>query len=163
MSNKQNYGKILRLVLSIAGCQTAGILGSIATTPAINGWFQTLQKPLFMPPGWVFGVVWTALFVLMAIAFWLVWITDRKLKQKKTAMILFGVQLILNVFWSMIFFGFGAMFLAIIELIALFAVVLITTIYFFRQSKIAGYLMLPYLLWLCAAAYLNIAIYLLNA
>jgi benzodiazapine receptor len=159
MCNNRSCGKVSKLVLAIVACQSAGILGSIVTTPALKGWFQTLEKPLFMPPGWVFGAV---LFVLMAVAFWLVWTNDQKLNRKKTAMIMFGVQLALNILWSVIFFGLGEIFWAFGELALLFAAVLMTTIYFFRQSKISGYLMIPYLLWLCAAAYLNIAIYLLN-
>lgn len=158
----RNCGKISKLVFALVSCQLAGILGSLVTGPSVKGWFQTLEKPVLMPPGWVFGAVWTTLFVLMAIAFWLVWTNDNKSKHKKTAMILFGVQLALNILWSVIFFGLGEMFFAIIELMVLFAAVLATTFYFFKQSKIAGYLMIPYLLWLCAAAYLNIAIYLLN-
>jgi len=157
-----NFEKFYKLLISLAFCQLAGFLGSIATSTTVSDWFMALQKPALMPPGWVFGVVWTVLFILMGIALWLVWINGAPVKRKKTALILFGAQWVLNILWSVIFFSLRELFWSNIELAVLFGLVAATIVYFFKQSKPAGYLLLPYLLWLCAAAYLNISIYLLN-
>ena len=154
--------KILKLVVSILVCQGAGAVGSLFTSPAISGWYATLQKPSFNPPNWVFAPVWTTLFLLMGIALYLVWISGAESKKKRTAILIFAVQLILNIFWSVLFFGLQSPLYAFIEIIILWLAILITIISFYKISKPAAYLLLPYILWVSFAAVLNFSILILN-
>ena len=106
--------KIYKLVISIGVSLLAGVVGSIFTVSAIQNWYATLQKPAFSPPNWVFGPAWTTLYVLMGIAVFLVWREGFERKDVKNALAIFSFQLLLNVFWSVIFFGFknpGAAFI----------------------------------------------------
>jgi translocator protein len=151
----------IALVVFLAICLGAGGLGAIATTPEIDGWYRTLAKPAWNPPDRVFGPVWTALFVLMAIAGWLVWQKERSVP-RSTALKLFGLQLTLNVVWSWIFFALHEPGWAAIEIVGLWAAILATLILFIRQSRLAGALLLPYLAWVTFAAGLNFEIWRLN-
>ncbi len=153
---------ILKLVASIALCQLAGFLGSLFTTPAIPTWYATLKKPFFTPPNWIFGPVWISLFLLMGISFFIVW--QKKLHQPaaKNAIIFFFVQLILNILWSMAFFGLQSPLVGLIDIILLWIAILITTTKFFRVSRLAGFLFLPYLFWVSFAAVLNFFLWILN-
>ena len=153
----------IKLFLSIAVCQAAGLIGSVFTFPAIAGWYSSIQKPVFTPPSWVFAPVWTTLFLLMGISLYLVWSRGLESKKAKTAVYIFGLQLGLNVLWSFLFFGLQSPFLAFIEIILLWLSILATTILFYRISKPAGYLLIPYLLWVSFAAFLNYSIWMLNA
>lgn len=121
--------------------------------------FETMNKPPLAPPAWVFPVVWTILFILMGIASYLVVVSG---KPNRAALTVYGLQLFFNFLWSIIFFNFEQYLLAFIWLVALWLLILATTILFYRISKPAGYLMIPYLLWVSFAGYLNYAIYLLN-
>ena len=147
--------------VSIAICLGAGGLGAIATTPEIDGWYRTLAKPTWNPPDSVFGPVWTTLFILMAIAAWLVWKREG-FKHAAVPMTLFGVQLALNVSWSWIFFGMHQPGWAFVEIVILWLAIVATTVAFFRSSKIAGWLLVPYLAWVSFAAVLNFTIWQLN-
>ena len=151
----------IALVVFLAICLGAGGLGAIATTPEIDGWYRTLAKPAWNPPDRVFGPVWSALFVLMAIAGWLVWQKERS-GPRSTALKLFGQQLTLNVVWSWIFFALHEPGWAAIEIVGLWAAILATLILFLRQSRLAGALLLPYLAWVTFAAGLNFEIWRLN-
>lgn len=150
------------LIVFIAICLGAGGLGAIATTPEIDGWYKTIQKPTWNPPGYVFGPVWTMLYVMMAIAAWLVW-KPAGFKAAKTPLTLFAVQLVLNVAWSWIFFHFHQPGWAFAEIVCLWLAIGATTIAFFKNSKTAGWLMVPYLMWVSFASVLNFAIWQLNA
>ena len=136
-------------------------VGGISALLTRNGMqtFQTLNKPALAPPAWLFPVAWTILYVLMGIASYLVLTSG---KPNKFALTLYSVQLIFNFFWSIIFFNLERYLFAFIWLILLWVLILLTTISFFKISKPAGYLMLPYLLWVAFAGYLNLCIYLLN-
>lgn len=150
--------KWLVLAGLIALCLGAGGLGGWITAPAITEWYVTLNKPTWNPPNWLFGPVWTTLYIVMAIAAWLVW---RK-GNATVAMVLFFAQLALNCAWSFLFFGARSPWLGLVE-IAMFWLVLATTTYvFFTRSKPAGMLMLPYLAWVSFAALLNFTIWRLN-
>jgi len=153
---------LLKFVVSIVICQLAGFVGAYFNTPAIPTWYNTLKKPYFTPPNSVFSPVWIALFFLMGISLYLVWRDPFKLQTKKSAIILFAIQLALNIFWSIIFFGLRAPFEAFIEIIVLWLAILLTIIVFFRVSKLAGVLMIPYLLWVSFAAVLNFFLWKLN-
>jgi len=121
--------------------------------------FGLLNKPALAPLGWLFPIVWTILYVLMGIASYLVLISE---KPNDTALTVYGIQLIFNFFWSIIFFNLEMYLFAFIWLVVLWLLILKTTILFYQISKVAGYLMIPYLLWVTFAGYLNFSIYLLN-
>ncbi|QDT37651.1 TspO/MBR family protein [Stratiformator vulcanicus] len=150
------------LVFFILLCLGAGSLGAIATTPEIAGWYQTLEKPSWNPPNSVFGPVWTTLFVMMAVAAWLVW-KPKGFRSAAIQLTLFAIQLLLNVAWSWIFFGMHQPGWAFIEIIVLWATILATAVTFFGRSMMAGWLMMPYLAWVSFAAVLNFTIWQLNA
>jgi len=152
----------LGLVPFILICLAAGGLGAIVTTPEIDGWYRTIVKPEWNPPDWVFGPVWTTLFVLMGISAWLVW-KPSGFKAAATPLALFAAQLTLNVAWSWIFFGKHQIGWAAIEIIILWAAILATTVAFFGHSKLAGWLLIPYLGWVSFASILNFTIWRLNA
>ena len=121
--------------------------------------FDSINKPSLAPPGWLFPVAWTILYILMGIASYLV-VTSRK--PNGSALITYGLQLIFNFFWSIIFFNLNLYLFAFIWLVMLWILILKTTIQFYQISEPAGYLMIPYLLWVTFAGYLNLSIYLLN-
>jgi benzodiazapine receptor len=147
---------ILRLIAAVLFCQAAGFLGSLATTPSIAGWYKGLAKPSFNPPDGVFGPVWTTLYLLMGIALFLVWRLGLKTEGVQAAVIVFLIQLALNTLWSLLFFGLHQPFLAFVEIIVLWAFILWTMLKFFGLSRPAGWLLVPYLLWVSFAAVLNL-------
>jgi len=151
--------KIIKLVFSMAICLLAGFIGSVFTTPSIATWYASLNKPAFNPPNWIFGPVWTALYILMGISLCLFW--DRKTKSKKSYAI-FSIQLGLNILWSIIFFALHSPFLAFIEIILLWIAILLTILNFHKVSKTAAYLLIPYICWVSFASVLNLFILLLN-
>ncbi len=156
---KINYWK---LIPSIIICQLAGIIGSIFTVSSVSTWYLTLNKPFFNPPSWVFGPVWIMLYFLMGISLYIVWNKGIGSKESKIAISVFGVQLILNALWSIIFFGLRLPLFAFIEIIFMWLAIIATIVYFYRISKVASYLLIPYILWVSFAAILNFAIYYLN-
>lgn len=159
---KMKIKSIPKLLFSIVICQLAGIIGSFFTVHSVSTWYTGIIKPAFTPPNWVFGPVWTALFALMGISLYLVWIKGIKTKKAKIALALFGIQVFLNVLWSMLFFGLRLPFYAFIEIIILWIFILLAIIWFYNISKAASYLLIPYLIWVSFAAVLNLAIVLLN-
>lgn len=152
--------RLPQLLLSIGICLGAGFIGSFFTYSAIPDWYAALNKPLFNPPNWVFGPVWTLLYILMGISFYLIWISKSKLKQKGIK--IFSIQLILNTSWSIVFFGFKNPELALINIIVLWIAIFLTIKSFLKISKVSAYLLVPYLLWVSFAGILNFSIVLLN-
>jgi len=140
----------------------AGIIGSFFTTPAIPNWYATLAKPSFTPPDSVFAPVWTTLFLLMGISLFLIWQKWGYIDTMQQALILFGIQLLLNILWSVIFFGLHSPLAAFIEIIFLWISIALTIMVFFTISRIAGILLVPYILWVSFAAVLNFMIWRLN-
>jgi len=152
---------ILKLIASVILCQLAGFLGALFTTPTIPTWYATLRKPFFTPPNWIFSPVWISLFILMGISLFFVWQrTDHP--KFKIAFIFFFVQLILNVFWSAAFFGLRSPLLGLIDIVLLWIAILLTTQNFLKVSRMAGFLLFPYLLWVGFAALLNFSLWILN-
>ncbi len=145
------------LVLSILACFAAGIIGSAFTMPAIPTWYASLRKPAWTPPPWLFGPVWSALYVMMGVAVWLVW---RRVgfSGDGVAFIAFGVQLVLNAAWSVIFFGMRRPMAAFVEIIALWLAIACTIVLFGQVDMLAASLLVPYLAWVTFAAALNHAI-----
>ena len=125
--------------------------------------FKTLEKPPLSPPGWVFPVVWTVLYLLMGFASYLVYTANAPTYKKNSALLFYGLQLFFNFFWSIIFFRFEAYLFAFVWLVVLWLLIIITTVRFFEVRKSAGLLMLPYLIWVTFAGYLNLGIYILNS
>ncbi len=154
--------EFLKLIIAVVICELAGIVGAFFTASAIPEWYGGLAKPALNPPGWVFGPVWTALYLLMGISVYLIWREGRERREVRFALIAFAIQLILNAIWSPLFFGARSPFLGLIDIILLWLAVLWTMALFFRISKSAGWLLVPYLLWVSFAAYLNFSIWLLN-
>ncbi len=154
---KINY---LKLIGSIAISNLAGFLGSLSTISSIPTWYAGLQKPSFNPPNWVFGPVWTMLYTLMGISFYLIWTSKSKLKN--TAMIIFGIQLLLNAIWSPLFFGLKNPLLAFIDIILMWISIVATIIIFYKIKPMAAYLLIPYILWVSFAALLNFSLWQLN-
>lgn len=145
-----------KLILCILITEGAGIVGSIATASSVKSWYLTdLIKPSFNPPSWVFGPVWTLLFLLMGIALYLVW-------NKKNNLFWFWTQLILNILWSFLFFGLHSPTLAFYEIIILWLAILMTIIRFNQYHKTASKLLWPYLAWVSFASFLNYSIMVLN-
>jgi len=153
------------LIVAVVVSELAGIIGSIFTSPAIPEWYAGLVKPALNPPSWVFAPVWIALYALMGISLYLVWksdpaIVDPTLRKKGIA--LFFIQLALNSLWSILFFGMKNPFLAFAEIIFLWIAILGTIFVFSNISKKAAWLLIPYILWVSFAAYLNYSIMMLN-
>jgi tryptophan-rich sensory protein len=150
----------VKLVTAILLCQFAGIVGSAFTFSAIPNWYAFLEKPFFSPPNWVFGPVWTTLYTLMGISLYLIWINKSKLK--KEALSIFYAQLVLNTLWSILFFGLKNPAIAFIEILLLWVLVAAAIVKFNKINKTAGYLLIPYILWVSFASLLNAAIVWLN-
>jgi translocator protein len=153
---------ILKLVASIILCQLAGLIGSIFTTPTIPTWYESLKKPFFSPPNLIFGPVWVSLYLLMGISLFVIWQRRKNNFQTKKGLILFFVQLILNAFWSVAFFGLKSPFLGLINIILLWFAIFFTIQHFVKISKIAALLLLPYILWVSFAVVLNFSLWILN-
>lgn len=154
--------EIAKLVICIILCQLAGMIGSFFTRPAIPTWYASLKKPFFTPPDWVFAPVWIILYILMGIAAFLVWRKGWHQKQNRSALIFFGIQLILNALWSFMFFGLRSPLAGFIEISILSVAILLTIQSFLQISRIAGLLLIPYFLWVALASGLNLSIWVLN-
>jgi tryptophan-rich sensory protein len=155
---KINWSK---LILSILICLAVGWLGSIFTTAAVQTWYAGINKPSFNPPNWIFAPVWTILFILMGLALYLIMVKGKGPKAKQ-AQIIFSIQLVLNILWSFCFFYLHSPLAGLIEIVFLWVFILLTIIYFYKISKTAAYLLLPYILWVSFAAFLNFTIWRLN-
>ena len=162
MINK-NVPESIKLIVSITICLFAGFLGSFFTIPAIPTWYATLTKPSFAPPNWLFFPVWTTLFVMMGISLYLVWRRGLEGQQVKNALVIFAVQLILNVLWSAAFFGLRSPLSGLIEISILWISIAFTIMIFMKISTTAGLLLIPYIIWVSFAAILNFMIWRLNS
>ena len=140
----------------------AGAVGSIFTFSAIPVWYESLNKPSFSPPNFVFGPVWTMLYILMGVSFYLVFSKAKTKEVKKDLILIYTIQLILNALWSIAFFGLRSPFLGVVVIISLWLAIVVMVIKFFRVLPLASALNLPYFLWVSFAAYLNFWIYYLN-
>jgi translocator protein len=161
MHNK-SVERVFKFLISISGCLAIGFLGSLITTPAIGTWYKTLSKPFFNPPNWIFAPVWTALYILMGISFYLIWKKGIINKKNKSALYFFLIQLGLNFAWSFIFFYLQNPKLAFVEIIFLWTAILITILKFRKISKTAAYLLFPYIAWVSFASFLNLFVAILN-
>ena len=151
--------RIASLVVAVGLCLAVGALGGWVTATSVKTWYPLLSKPGFTPPDWLFGPVWTALYVLMGIAAWRVWRADAK---ARNALAVFAVQLMLNLAWSVVFFGLRKIGAAVAVIVLLEAAILTTMAAFWRVDRSAAALLLPYALWVAFATVLNIAVWRLN-
>ena len=157
-----NLKKILQVLASILIVWVIGILGSIATATSVKTWYLTINKPAFNPPGSLFGPVWSVLYTLMGIALYLIWKSPADNKYRKTALIFFAIQLVLNGTWSLLFFGMQNPLLAFIDIVILWIFIVLSIVYFYKISKAAAFLLLPYIAWTSFAAVLNFFLWRLN-
>lgn len=153
---------IVKIIIAVVICQVMGLASGLVTFDAIPNWYADLNKPSFNPPNWLFGPAWTLLYTLMGIAAALIWHEGWNRPEVKQALGWFAAQLVLNAAWTLIFFGLKTPAWALIEIAILWAAILICIIHFFRIKSLAGYLMIPYLLWVSFAALLNFSIWQLN-
>lgn len=165
MSQAANFQSPKRLHLSalvalLAISAAVAAISGLVTTQSVGDWYVGLNKPPFNPPNWVFGPVWTALYIAMAVAAWRVWCTGPR--RRRGPIRLYAAQMALNFAWSLLFFGARQVGLALIDIIALLALVLATAVAFWRRDRVAGALMLPYAAWVAFATVLNAAIWRLN-
>lgn len=152
----------LKLITTIFVSELAGVIGSIFTFSAIPNWYVTLNKPTINPPSWIFGPVWTTLYALMGIAAFLIWKKGWERVDVRKALAVFGLQLILNALWSIIFFGLQNPAWAFVNIVAMWLAIVWTMVLFYKISKLAMWLLLPYILWVSFAGYLNYSIWMLN-
>jgi benzodiazapine receptor len=150
------------LLIFLVICLSTGFLGGLLTRPAIlSGWYDSLTKPFFTPPAWVFGPVWTLLYLLIAVAAWLVW-AGRVRHPVRIPLMIFFAQLVLNILWSALFFGAQRPGWAMVEIIFLWIFILGTVILFWRVHRLAAMLLVPYTMWVSFAVVLNGALWWLN-
>ena len=152
-----------KLILSIFVCQGAGVLGSVFTRSSVFTWYPTLAKPWFAPPGWFITAVWLLLFTLMGLSLFLVWREGLMRPEAKTAIYVFAAQLGVNILWSAAFFGMQSPLAGLIVIALLWILILLTIIKFWPVSKDAAILLVPYIIWVSVAAYLNYSILMLNS
>ncbi len=149
-------------LLFIVTCHLAGVIGALTTETGSSSWYQELAKPPFQPPGWVFGPVWLTLYTLMGIAAWRIYRKGTETPGVRRALTLFAIQLVLNAVWSPVFFGAHQIVAAAVILVSLWLVLVATILAFLRLDRPAGWMLVPYLLWVSFASVLNIAIAVLN-
>jgi len=152
----------IRILAAMGICFFIGFLAQLATQAGIADWYPSLNKPWFNPPDWIFGPVWTVLYILMGISAGIVWNKGFYHKWVKIALYHFVFQLLLNGFWSVLFFGLKEPFLALLDIIALFVILLFTIKWFKVVNETAGYLLIPYAVWGLFAVVLNFEIWRLN-
>lgn len=152
----------LKFLFSIVICQLAGVIGGIFTSSSVSTWYMELKKPFFNPPNWIFSPVWITLYFLMGLSLFIVWKKGIKTKKSKVALTIFAIQLFLNILWSLFFFGLRLPLLAFVEILVLWIFILLSVIHFYRISKIASYLLIPYILWVSFAAILNFYLWIFN-
>ncbi len=153
--------RAITVIISILMAEGAGILGSVFTASSVKGWYPAIVKPAWNPPSWVFGPVWSMLYALMGVAAAMIW-NQKTMPGAKLALWTYGIQLVLNAMWSVLFFGLKNPGLAFAEIISLLVLITVTTVLFWKIRPWAGVLMLPYVAWVSFAACLNYAIWRLN-
>lgn len=153
--------KLLPLLVSIVIAEAAGIIGSVFTFSEITSWYATLVRPSFSPPNWLFGPVWTTLYCLMGISAFLIW-QKRKTRVARAGLVIYAVNLVANSLWSIVFFGLHRPDLALIVIFVLWSTIVIMIKRFWPINQLASLLLIPYLLWVTFATFLNFTIYRLN-
>jgi len=161
-SEQRTIRSVPKLVAAVLSCIIIGSLGSLVTTTGPGSWYESLEKPFFTPPGWVFAPVWVTLFTLMGISLYLVWEPGIGRREVTAALLVFGVQFIFNILWSFLFFGLRSPFLGFIDIAILWVMIAVTIASFYRVRKGAAYLLIPYFCWVSIAMALNYGVCVLN-
>lgn len=156
-----NSRDIVKLAAALAASILAALIGSVVTYASLSPWYASLAKPFFTPPQWLFAPAWTALYILMAVALFLVWRLPKG-RGRDQALALYAGQIITNALWPIGFFGFHSPMLGVALIVVLLALVLLTAWEFHKLSRPAAYALVPYALWVCFAACLNVAVWLMN-
>jgi tryptophan-rich sensory protein len=159
--SRSTTANVLGLAISLGACFLVAGLGGLATTSSVNDWYLTLKRPEWNPPGWIFGPVWTTLYFMMGIAAWLVW-KNSPPEKSRLPIAIFGFHLLLNLFWSILFFGMREVGWAAVEIVILWLFIVLVLLQFMRLDRLAGWLLVPYLLWVSFASFLNYTIWSLN-
>ena len=162
MNTNKNISSTWKLIIAILICESTGIISGLIANTNRNPWFDTLNKPSWNPPSFLFAPVWTTLYLLMGISLWLIWKSNTPAPQKINLIILFSSQLFLNFWWSIIFFKFHSPALALLNIILMLILILLTIINFSKFSKAAAWLLVPYIAWVSFATILNYTIWVLN-
>lgn len=153
---------LLKFLISTIGCELVGLVGTPFTISSVSTWYAYLNKPVFSPPNWVFGPVWTILYFMMGVSFYLIWEKGLGRKKVKKGIRYFAIQLILNFSWSGVFFGLHQILSAFLVIVALWIFIFLTIIEFYKVNKTSAYLLLPYIAWVSFASVLNLAVFILN-
>ena len=162
MSNLRTRSfEIISLIVFLIVCLSVSGVGGAITATSVDTWYQALEKPAFNPPDWVFAPVWTALYLFMGVAAWRIW-RFRALKAARIALVVFGLQLCLNVGWSFLFFGLQQINIALVEIVILLFVIISNMFLFWRLDRFAGLLFVPYVAWVSYATILNASLSFLN-
>ncbi len=151
-----------KLAICVLICQSTGIISGLLTNTENNTWFETIIKPSWNPPGYLFGPVWTVLYLLMGVSLWLIWKSDAPETQKFQACLIFALQLFLNFWWTIIFFKFQCPLCAFVEILIMICLIVITIFKFSEISKTAAWLLVPYISWVFFATILNYKLWVLN-
>lgn len=152
----------VKIIIAVSICLVIGFLSGTSTVTSIDSWFSTLNKPFFNPPNWLFAPVWTILYIMMGIAFALIWHRGKDHPIQKSAILFFIVQFVLNAFWSIAFFGMQNPILGLVVIVSLLILLIITFRKFKQIDRLAGNLLIPYIAWVSFATLLNAAIVILN-
>lgn len=153
---------VVGITIAAIICLLAGAIGSLFTYPAIPTWYAALNKPFFSPPNWIFGPVWTALYIMMGASAYLIWKKRKEGIEAIKGLIIFAGQLFLNGMWSIVFFGYKDLFFGLLVIVLLWALILMCIIQFNKLSRNAALLLVPYIVWVSFATLLNAAVWLLN-
>lgn len=155
-----NRSSVIRFIAAIAVCEAAGVVGSVFTISAIPTWYAALQKPWFTPPNWLFAPVWLTLYFLMGVSLYLLWGNRQR---ARAALGIFALQLVLNVLWSVVFFGAHQLFYGFVIIAALWVAILATIALSYGVSRGAAVALIPYIVWVTIASALNYYVWVLNA
>ena len=151
-----------KLIISVLICQLVGIVSGVLSVTQNNGWYESITKPYWNPPGYIFGPVWTVLYLLMSLSLWIIWKSNSYEPMKNEALLFFTSQLLLNFLWSILFFRFHSPLIALIDIVLMFILIFLTIFRFAKISKTAAWLLVPYISWVFFATILNYNLWKLN-
>ncbi len=162
MSRQAKNNQILPFIICLTIPLLVGFLGSLLTRQSVDTWYKTINRPSFNPPDWVFAPVWTSIFIMIGVASYLVWRKRKVVTGYGWSVVVYILQLLLNLMWSYLFFFHHQIGFALIEIIILLIAIIANAFIFFRINKVAGLLYIPYILWVSFASYLTYSIFILN-
>jgi len=162
MAATSRLSSFWKLIICVLGCEAVGIISGLLSQPGMNNWFENLNKPSWNPPSFIFGPVWTLLYLLMGVSLWLIWKSELPIQQKKSGMVIFALQLLFNFWWSILFFAFHEPLFALFNIAAMLIAIILTIFHFAPISRVAAWLLVPYVSWVSFATILNYTIWSLN-